>query len=65
MEGFAAVLSCDGQGGALLRAVGKLEKFGADTIEVFGKSYRDCRALSADMAAARITCTRGEVGTLL
>ena len=26
MEGYAAVLSCDGQGGALLREVAKLEK---------------------------------------
>ena len=34
MEGYAAVLSRDGQGGALLREVGKLEKFEDNTINL-------------------------------
>ena len=38
MEGYAAVLSRDGQGGALLREVAKLEKFGDNTIEILGKA---------------------------
>ena len=36
MEGYAAVLSRDGQGGALLREVAKLEKFEDKTIETLG-----------------------------
>ena len=36
MEGYAAVLSRDGQGGALLREVAKLEKFEDNTIEILG-----------------------------
>ena len=39
MEGSAAVLSCDGQGGALLREVAKLEKFEDNTIEIFERSF--------------------------
>ena len=52
MEGFAAVPSRDGQGGALLREVAKLEKFDGNTIETLeGPS-----GMSAAMAAALITC---------
>ena len=65
MEGNATVLSRDGQGGALLREVAKLEKFEDDTIEVLGRSYWDVQQVSAAMAAALITCTRGEVATLV
>ena len=65
MEDYAAVLSRDGQGGALLREVGKLEKFQDDPIEVLGRSYWDVQQLSAAMAAALTTCTRGEVATLV
>ena len=36
MEGYAAVLSRDGQGGALLREVAKLEQFEDNTIETLG-----------------------------
>ena len=36
MEGYAAVLSRDGQGGALLREVAKLERFEDNTIEILG-----------------------------
>ena len=35
MEGYVAVLSHDGQGGALLREVAKLKKFEDNTIETF------------------------------
>ena len=62
MEGYAAVLSRDGQGGALLREVAKLEKFEDNTIEILGRSFQQW---SAAMAAALITCTRGEVATLV
>ena len=39
MERYAAVLSRDGQGGALLREVAKLEKFEDNTIETLGRSF--------------------------
>ena len=79
MEGYAAVLSRDGQGGALLREVAKLDKFENNTVailgrrlrfegnttEIFGKSFWDVQQLSAAVAAALITCTRGEVATLV
>ena len=65
MEGNAAVLSRDGQGGALLREVTKLEKFDGNTIETLGRTFWDVQQLSAAMAAALITCTRGEVATLV
>ena len=48
MEGYDAVLSRDGQGGALLREVAKLEKFEDNTIKDFlgcstiGCSYGSC-----------------------
>ena len=60
MEGYAAVLSRDGQGGALLREVAKLEKFEDNTIETLERTF-----WSAAMAAALIACTRGEVATLV
>ena len=41
MEGYAAVLSRDGQGGALLREVAKLEKFEDNTIETLGRTFWD------------------------
>ena len=56
MERYAAVLSRDGQGGVLFREVTKLEKFENNTIETFGRTL---------WAAALITCTRGEVATLV
>ena len=65
IEGYAAVLSRDGQGGALLREVAKLEKFEGNTTEILGKSFWDVQQLSAAMAAALITCTCGEVATLV
>ena len=65
MEGYAAVLSRDGQGGALLREVAELEKFEDNTIEMLERSFWDFQQLSAAMAAALITCTRGEVATLV
>ena len=65
MEGYGAVLSRDGQGGALLREVAKLEKFEDNTIETLGRSFWDVQQLNAVMAAALITCTRGEVATLV
>ena len=65
MEGYAAVLSRDGQGGALLREVAKLEKFEDNTIETLVRSFWDVQQLNAVMAAALITCTRGEVATLV
>ena len=61
MEGYAAVLSRDGQGGALLREVAKLEKFEDNTIEILERSFWDFQQLHAPMAAALITCTRREV----
>ena len=42
MEGCAADLSRDGQGGALLREVAKLEKFEADTTEIKGEELLGC-----------------------
>ena len=65
MEGYATVPSRDGQGGALLREVGKLEKFEDNTIETLGRTFWDVQQLSAAMAAALITCTRGEVARLV
>ena len=64
MEGYAAVLSRDGQGGALWRVVDKLEKFEDNTTETLARSFWDVQQLSAAVAAALITCTRGEVATL-
>ena len=65
MKGYAAVLSRDALGGALLREVAKLEKFEDNTIEILGRSFWDVQHLSAAMAAALITCTRGEVASLV
>ena len=65
MEGFAAVFSCDGQGGALLREVAKLEKFEDNTTETLWRGFWDVQQLSAAMAAALTTCTRGELATLV
>ena len=65
MEGYAAVLSSDGQGGALLREVAKLEKFEADSTDVLVRTLWDVHQLSAAMSAALTTCTRGEVATLV
>ena len=45
MEGYAAVLSRDGQGGALLREVAKLEKFDGNTIETLGRTFWDVQQL--------------------
>ena len=42
MEGYAAVLSRDGQGGALLREVAKLEKFEDNMIETLGEELLRC-----------------------
>ena len=65
MEGHAAVLSRDGQGGALLREVAKLERLEDNTIETLARTFWDVQQLSAAMAAALLTCTRGEVATLV
>ena len=65
MEGYAAVLSRDGQGGALLREDAKLEKFEDNTVEIFGRTFWDVQQLSAAVAAALITCTPREVATLV
>ena len=55
MEGDAGVLSRDGQGGALLREVAKLDKFEDNTIEILGRSFWDVQQLSAAVAAALVT----------
>ena len=55
MEGYAAVLS----------EVAKLEKFEDNTIEILERRFWDVQQLIAAMAAALITCTRGEVATLV
>ena len=60
-----AVPSRDGQGGALLKEVAKLEKFEDNTTETLRRSFWDVQQLSAAKAAALITCTRGEVATLI
>ena len=52
MEGYAAVLSRDGQGGALLREVAKLEKFDGTAIETLVRTFWDVQQLCAAMAAA-------------
>ena len=57
MEGYAAVLSRDGQGGALLREGAKLDKFEDNTVAILGRSFWDAQQLSAAMAAALVTCT--------
>ena len=64
MEGYAAVLSRDGQGGALLREVAKLEKFEDNTIEI-GRTFWDVQQLSAAVEAALFTCTSSEAATLV
>ena len=64
-KGCAAVLSRDGQGGALLWEVAKLEKFECDTIGALELSYWDFQHLSAAVAAAQVTCPRGQVATLV
>ena len=48
----------------LLREVAKLEKCEDNTIEIL-RSFWDVPQLSGAMAAALITCTRGEVATLV
>ena len=58
MEGYAAVLSRDGQRGALLREAAKLDKFEDNTVAILERSFWDVQRLSAAMAAALITCTR-------
>ena len=46
----------------MLREVVKLEKFKDDTTETLGTSCWGVQQLSAAMAVALITCSRGEVG---
>ena len=65
VEGCAAVLSRDGQGGTLLMEVAELEMFESDTIGVLETDYGDVQQSSAAMAAALVTCPRGEVATLV
>ena len=66
MEGYAAVLSRDGQGGALLREDAKLYKFEDNTVAILVRSFWDVQQqLSAATEAALITGTRGEVATLV
>ena len=43
----------DGQDGALLREVAKLEKFGDNTIENLERTFWDVQQLSAALAAAQ------------
>ena len=43
----------------------KLEKFDGNTVETLGRIFWDVQQLSAAMAAALITCTRGEVATFV
>ena len=57
MEDYAAVLSRDGQGGALLREVAKTEKFECGKIGGLEMSYWDVQQLSAAVAAALVTRT--------
>ena len=52
MEAYAAVLSRDGQGED-------------NTMEILERSFWNVQQLSAATAAALITCTRGEVATLV
>ena len=47
-----------------MRKVAKLDKFGDNTIEILERSFWDVQQLSAALAAAMITCTRGEAATL-
>ena len=47
MEGCAAVLSRDGQGGALLREVAKLEKFEDNTTETLARTFWAVQQLGA------------------
>ena len=49
----------------MLREVAKLEKFEDNTIENLERTTWDVQQLSAAMAAALTTCTRGEVATLV
>ena len=65
MEGYAAVLSRDGQGGALLRDVTNLEKFEDSTIETLGRTFWNAQQMSAAMAGALKTRTHGDVATLV
>ena len=65
MEGQAAVVSRDGQGGAVLREVAKLEKFEDNTIQTLARTFWDVQHLRAAMAAALISCICGEVATLV
>ena len=48
-----------------MRGVAKLEKLDGNTIETLERTFWDVQHLSAAMAAAPITCTRGEVATLV
>ena len=61
VEGHAAVLSRDGEIGALLREVAKLDKFENNTIGALEMTYQDVQQLGAAMAAALVACTRGEL----
>ena len=64
IEVYASVLLHDGQGGALLREVAKLDKFGSDTIATLDAANWDVQQLGAAMATA-LARTRGEVATLV
>ena len=52
-------MSRDGQGGALLRKVAKLDKYEDNTVAIFGRSFWDVQQLSAAMAAALMHPRRG------
>ena len=57
--------SCRVMDRVVLREVAKLEKFEDYAIEILERSFWDVQQLSAAVAAALITCTRGEVATLV
>ena len=52
IEGYAAVFSHDGQGGALLRAIAKMHKFASHTAATPDAAYWDVQQLSEAMETA-------------
>ena len=63
--GYASVLSHDGQGGAVLREVSKMDKFDGTGWRTLEAVCGDVQQLSSAMAAALATCTRGDVAILV
>ena len=65
LESYASILSADGEGGNLLKEVASANQFDTDLMDRLDTEYWDVKPIGAAIAAALISCTRGEVAVLV